>query len=789
MRKLILSLIFVYLLSFAVILFEIALSRYFSYILTYHFVFIIIAFSLLGLSIGQMFFAGKYQVIYSHLSSFIIVMLISFSLSVLALIYIPRFDFFSGGSLGLLSFIILSIIPFIAIGVFIGYIFQINNYRSGLIYGFDLFGGASAALASYYLLNALNLINIYAVVLLFLLGAAIILALIVPKINKIFIAVYSLLVIILISIVAQNYDYNFQVVKSLEKDLVRIQSNPSTKTEIVESRWSSFGKTDLVEITEPDGNVSKSMFIDAAAGTQIFDIDELEKDSIKLNHTPMHFGAFFPFIFLEDSEKDSALIIGPGGGLDIIALYFGNTKFIEAVEVNPSFVELMKKYNPATFSDKSNINIVIREGRNFVRTTNKKYDLILLTIPITKGIRSSDFLNLTENFLFTVEALSDYLKILTDEGRIIFTLHNSEEVFRMLSNYFSLKADEGISSQDALKNIYVISDGMKPTLVIKKTPFTPAEIVPRHLFAHQINFDREMFYFPFIQQVKIDTLLADDIELKWQMFNQIIMDISEGKYDFHEYSENAAINFHPVFDDSPFFFNYEIGLPQNLSTLLIILIVLIAFSVFAFRKYWFVKFSVESKDQSVNKIFNYAALFVLLINISDILIQAYVFQKLNLNLSSPLKSFTLLLSAFLLGNGIGSIITKLFKSTSSVLNLSLLSIIVITLLEVFVIIPLSNNIDSEVLLFLVVLLPSIFIGIPFPIILAQISKFNETNGIATLLGVAGIGCFIGSIVTIIIATLWGYNTIVTVAVIVYLIVVLISFLQIRLRSNTNPIAA
>jgi len=143
-----------------------------------------------------MFFAGKYQVIYSNLSSFIIVMLISFSLSVLALIYIPIFDFFSGGSLGLLSFIILSIIPFIAIGVFIGYIFQINNYRSGLIYGFDLFGGASAALASYYLLNALNLINIYAVVLLFLLGAAIILALIVPKINKIFIAVYSLLVII-----------------------------------------------------------------------------------------------------------------------------------------------------------------------------------------------------------------------------------------------------------------------------------------------------------------------------------------------------------------------------------------------------------------------------------------------------------------------------------------------------------------------------------------------------------------------------------------------------------------
>lgn len=789
MRKLILSLIFIYFLSFAVILFEISLSRYFSYILTYHFVFIIIAFSLLGLSIGQIFFARKYELIYSKLSFFFLIMLGSFSLSVLALIYVPRFEYFSSGSLGLLTFIILSIIPFIAIGILFAYIFQINNFKSSLIYGFDLFGGASAALVSYYLLNSLKLINIFGVVLLFLLAAALTGNLILSKVNKVLIAVYGFFIFLLIIIVTQNYDYNFQVVKSLEKDLIRIQSNPSIKTEIVESKWSSFGRSDLVTITDPDGTVSQSMFIDAAAGTQIFDIDELEKDSVKLNHTLMHFGAFFPFNFLKSSEKDSALIIGPGGGLDIVAVYFGKTKFIEAVEVNPSFVELMKKYNPATFSDKSSINIVVQEGRNFVRTTNRKYDLILLTIPITKGIRSSDFLNLTENFLFTVEAISDYLKILSDEGRLIFTLHNTEEVFRMLSNYLALKANEGISPQNALKNVYVISAGMKPTLVIKKTPFTPNEIIPRHLLAHSLNYDRKMFYFPYIEQVQIDTVLGGGITLSYRMFNQVIMDVSEGKYDFHEFSENAAINFHPVFDDSPFFFNYEIGLPQNIITLLIILIALLAFSIHAFRKKWFIKFKHKYEDEIPGKLFNYSALLVLLINISDILIQAYVFQKLNLNLSSPLKSFTLLLSAFLLGNGIGSIVTKFFKPTSAVLNLSFLAIILITLLEIFLIIPISSNINSEALLFLVVLLPSIFLGIPFPIILAQISKFNETNGMATLLGVSGIGCFIGSVSTIIIATLWGYNTIVTAAVIIYLIVILISLLQKKISVNSSVIAA
>jgi predicted MFS family arabinose efflux permease len=146
------------------------------------------------------------------------------------------------------------------------------------------------------------------------------------------------------------------------------------------------------------------------------------------------------------------------------------------------------------------------------------------------------------------------------------------------------------------------------------------------------------------------------------------------------------------------------------------------------------------------------------------------------------------LAAFLLGNGIGSIITKFINSTSKVLNLSFLSVIVITLLEIFVIIPLSSNITSEFMLFLVVLFPSIFIGIPFPIILSQVSKLDETNGIATLLGVSGIGCFIGSIATIIIATLWGYNSIIAVAVAIYLMVVLISLFPKRLSVHL-PVTA
>ncbi len=773
MRKLILSLFTIYLLSFAVILFEISLSRYFSYILTYHFIFIIIAFSLLGLSIGQIFFARKFEWIYSKVLSYFVIVILSLIVSVVFLIFLPHTELFSIGAIGLIAFIICSILPFAAIGIVSGYIFQTNSANSGLIYGFDLLGGASAALASYYLLNSFNLINLFGIVLIFLIAASITAGLLNQRINKIFISINLAAAVIIAIVILQNYDFDFKIVKNPDKDLVRLESNPYVKTKEIASRWSSFGRTDLVRFAYPDGTTSRSMFIDGAAGTEVVDISKLEKDTLKLKHTLMHFSAFFPFNFLKEDEKDSVLIIGPGGGIDIAAAYFGGAKYIKAVEVNPSFVELMRKYNPGTFIDKPNIHVKVQEGRNFVRTTKSKFNIIFLTIPVTKGIRSANYLNLTEDYLFTVEALKDYLNAVSDNGRIIFTLHNEEEVFKMLSNYLTLMESRGITQQEAMKHVYVISDGMMPVLVIKKEPFTFDEIQPRHVVAHYAGLDKGILFFPFIKQLSIDTTLPNGERYTLTMFNQILVDVSGGKYNFHQFSKNAAVNFRPVYDNSPYFFNYELGLPDNLDSLLVVLIFTVAFTFWAFGKNWFVEFNENDKDKSYSRLFKYAALLVLLINISDILIQAFIFQKLNLNLSSPLKSFTILLFGFLLGSGIGSLLTKLFKPSLKLLQLTLSLAIAITGVEVFFILPSAVNVTASGLLLLIVLFPAIFISIPFPVILSYISQLNDRNGIAMLLGVSGIGYFIGSIAVVIGATVWGYEVIVAAAIVIYSITVLL----------------
>lgn len=783
MRKLVLSILEIFLLSFSVILFEISLSRYFSYILSYHFVFIIIAFSLFGLAVGQILFAKYREIISANLFLFHILAGLIYISSVVILFYLPGLEIFSSGSLGLLLFMAFSILPFISIGILFGYIFQSNSFKGGLIYAFDLFGGATAAILANYLLNSLNLVNVFAMIFLTILASVLFNSFSLRKAKLIIIPSICVILIISVFLILKNYDIDFQIVKSPEKDLLRIETNPSIRTEKIESRWNSFGKTDLVKFTTSDGKTSESMFIDGAAGTEVVDISKLEKDTSLQRHTLMHFIAFFPFYFLNENEKDTALIIGPGGGIDIAAAYFGKIKYIKAVEVNPTFVELMNKYNPSTFTDKKNIEVIVGEGRNFVKTANNKFDLIFLTIPITKGTRTTDYINLTENYLFTVEALNDYMKLLTDEGRIAFTLHNEEEVFKILSNYLALKENEGTSQNEALKNVYIISDGMMPLVVIKKMPFQKNEILPIHELAHTMNYDKDILYFPYIEQVRIDTLLNNGNRYSWMMFNQIIMDISQEKYTMHQFSEKAAINFHPVYDNSPFFFNYELGIPQNTILLLFILIIILVLLFPAFHKTWFVTFENNEDFNNRNKLFNYFALLVLLINIADILIQAYLFQKLTLNLSSPAKSFSILLFSYLLGIGMGSLFAAFVKTSHKVLSISLILIFLVTLIEILFILPATESINSEVILSIVVFLPSVIIGFPFPIILYMVAENKSTNGIAMLLGISGIGYFIGSIIIIIAATILGYNILIISSLLIYLIAIILVSAHNRLRTR------
>ncbi|MDH4101696.1 MAG: hypothetical protein OEV28_14115, partial [Nitrospirota bacterium] len=194
------------------------------------------------------------------------------------------------------------------------------------------------------------------------------------------------------------------------KDLYRLSSDPAKGGAIIESRWSLFGRTDLVK--HPGDPDEMNLFVDGTAGTPLYRFTgDPATPGPKAEAMKRDFTGYFPFLTLGENQRDAILIIGPGGGRDVLAALMGGFREITGVEVNPQLVEMVREQGAFTgniYSGFKNVNVVVDEGRNFVRRSTGPYDMVLLTLPVTKSSRSVEGYALTESFLLTTEAILDY---------------------------------------------------------------------------------------------------------------------------------------------------------------------------------------------------------------------------------------------------------------------------------------------------------------------------------------------------------------------------------------------
>src|SRR4030066_1097200 len=82
----------------------------------------------------------------------------------------------------------------------------------------------------------------------------------------------------------------------------------------------------------------------------------------------------------------------------------------------------------------------------FLKRQSEKYDIIMLSLPVTKTSRSLEGYSLTENFLFTTDSINDYMEHLTEEGRLIVVAHDPVEIMKLLSVSLTSLDQRGVAS-------------------------------------------------------------------------------------------------------------------------------------------------------------------------------------------------------------------------------------------------------------------------------------------------------------------------------------------------------
>lgn len=113
------------------------------------------------------------------------------------------------------------------------------------------------------------------------------------------------------------------------------------------------------------------------------------------------------------------LIIGAGSGNDVSRALQWGAKHVDAVEIDPAIYRLGRAYHPDHPYQDERVQIHLDDGRNFLRSTDRKYDLIVYAL-VDSLVLHSGYSNIRlESFLFTQQTFEDVRRHLKPNGTFV----------------------------------------------------------------------------------------------------------------------------------------------------------------------------------------------------------------------------------------------------------------------------------------------------------------------------------------------------------------------------------
>ena len=744
----------IFMISLALFTYQVALTRLYSAILSYHYVFLTTSVAILGLGIGSVWAyreRARVKGIFSadtvlqdkimllaHKCSFI---LSCGLIAVFALIFVQPF------ADSPMICIVLGIVPFVIAGYLYALLFKAWPQISGKLYFADLIGAGAGSIIIVALLNNMGMLK--TVLLICLLPLAV--TLILPTANKrlravkyaiaILLAVCLLMPMRYVNSIEANFYGAFGNAGKQYGDMKRAGLAP----EIVFSRWNSFSRTDLIKVDTIPGEMY--LIIDGGATAPMFEFDGNIHNLEKFKND----NGFIPFA-VGDNEK--TLLIGVGGGLDVLYALAAGSKDITAVEINTASIEAVKlfgDYNGNIFA-KPEVRVYGEDGRGFVRNSDERYDLIFLSIVVTNTTQGVGFA-LSENYIYTVEAMEEYLALLNDIGRVAFVAHNQNTINKLIATAIQAMVNKGIplkETPDYLALFFRLTGSgndarvFDPVIMIKGSPFSKEE----------------------------SRLLENELSARnaWPAYlpnayeQGNIAKIKSGEFtSIEEFIESYSMNVKPAIDDNPYFFNFDKKVNSGLVQILIISLIgsLLLFAPYAVKK--------KSLRPS---------LYFGLLGMGFMMIEIPLIQRFILYLGHPTLAFSYILAAMLIGCGLGGLFSsyRLFRKIIARLYFppilaALVNIVLLLSLSYIFRQTLGLGLAAKVVVAaLIAICAGFFMGMPFPRGLALLGESGRRDLIPLMWGINGTMSVVGSAVSIILSMAFGFNAALAAGALIYLVI-------------------
>ena len=712
----------VFLITLSGLVLEVGLTRIYSASVWYHFAFVAISVALLGWGLGGFTVHLLKRKMELSMNTAALVTA-AYSLSVpLCLWLLGRFPFEIDR---LPLYFLAPLVPFFLAGMALSIVFAIHRAEAASLYFADLVGAAIGAVLVTLLLHWLG-------------GeAALLTGAIVPaiaalcmltgtakQVGAVRVLAFAALLITVGSTFAAIKFGVLRVVPGTTKAMRR-QMDASPQARITQTGWNAYSRIDAVEGI--DRSELARLFIDSDAWTGVREwdgqIDHAKdlKDSYRA----------LPFRLVPNAET---LIIGPGGGPDVVAALASGAHKVTAVEMNPLMLKFVRHYGPraANLYDRPDVEAILSEGRNFISRTDKKFDIILLGFVDSWASVASGGLSLSENYLYTAEAFRAYYDHLTDNGMLVILRWDSD-VPRLVSNSVA-----NLGAQAASDRIVTLMEkqtgGDNPPqmlFMLRKRPFTAEETA----------------------EIKQKWTIAEPLIMPGGPTPPLIGDVLAGKSTLSQYEEKSPRLVGPVTDDSPFYFAIErpFGMPTRIADSLLRWLLGPSAGMLAL----FAFFGRPQRGRVgpyTGSVIYFAAL-----GFGFIAIELALLQNLILLVGHPIFTLSVLLFTLLAMGGIGSGLSlrvPMWVSCVAVAVIGALEAIALPrLVPALLWLPLWGRIACAIVLIAPL---GLVMGMPFPSGLRKTGN-DSLPAPPFYWGLNGIMSVIGSIVTVFVALMSGFQ--------------------------------
>ncbi|HKU37660.1 MAG TPA: hypothetical protein VJR89_05920 [Polyangiales bacterium] len=471
-------------------------------------------------------------------------------------------------------------------------------------------------------------------------------------------------------------------------------------------------------------------------------------------------------IAYELASPKSALVLGAGGGIDIVVALRRGVRAITAVEINPSIVEIgrgLANFNGDILA-RPGVETIVAEGRSFVRSAgSRRWDLVQLSGVDTLAASQAGAFTLAESYLYTREAFEAYLRHLEPGGILTLTRWMSDlarQTLRVIT--LASAALRAIGIREPRDHILLITDVRRAFSVfaISTTPFSEQQS-QRALAA-----TRARGFIP---------LAIPHVQLGAEpnVFERLI----------HTPDQDAFIEDYPfdisvTTDDKPFFFEHTRwknawtypdrildrynGHLILLATALLVALLGVAFILVPARY----GLPAAARGRAHQRRLAYFAC----LGLGYVLVEMVLIQKLTLYLGHPVYALTVVLCGMLTFSGVGALASGVL-SRGRVARAALLVAVCLVAyrlgLDAFVQSTLGLPLAARVALALAVIaLPATLMGAPFPTAARHMAALEHT---ALTRGwvVNGYCSVLGSCLTMIVSISFGFGTVLASAAAIY----------------------